>query len=44
MQVGRLKPRGEALMILGLDEPLPEQQRQKLLTIPDVYNATLVKL
>ncbi len=44
MQVGRLKPRGEALMILGLDEPLPEKQRQKLLTIPDVYNAKLVKL
>jgi D-3-phosphoglycerate dehydrogenase len=44
MQVGRLKPRGQALMILGLDEPLPEQQRQKLLTIPDVYNAKLVKL
>jgi D-3-phosphoglycerate dehydrogenase len=44
MQVGRLKPRGQALMILGLDEPLPEQQRQELLTIPDVYNAKLVKL
>jgi D-3-phosphoglycerate dehydrogenase len=44
MQVGRLKPRGQALMILGLDERLPEQQRQKLLAIPDVYNAKLVKL
>ncbi len=44
MQVGRLKPRGQALMILGLDELLPEEQRQKLLTIPDVYNAKQVKL
>jgi len=42
--VGRLKPRGQALMILGLDELLPEEQRQKLLTIPDVYNAKQVKL
>ncbi|GAI48521.1 unnamed protein product, partial [marine sediment metagenome] len=28
MHVSRLKPRGQALMILALDEPLPEEQRQ----------------
>ena len=28
MYVSRLKPRGQALMILALDEPLPEEQRQ----------------
>ena len=44
MHVGRLKPRGQALMILLLDEPLPEEQRQKILTIPDIYTAKLVKL
>ncbi|MEK7353148.1 MAG: phosphoglycerate dehydrogenase, partial [Chloroflexota bacterium] len=44
MHVGRLKPRGQALMILALDEPLPEAQRQKMLAIHDVYSAKPVKL
>jgi len=44
MHLGRLKARGEALMVLALDEPLPEEQRQKILSLPDVYNAKLVKL
>ncbi len=44
MHVSRLKPRGQALMILALDEPLPEEQREQILSIPDVYAAKLVKL
>lgn len=44
MQVGRLQPRGRALMILGLDEPIQEEQRQQILSIPDVYTVKLVKL
>ena len=44
MHVGRLKPRGQALMILALDEPLPEEQLKQILSIPDVYTARLVKL
>ena len=44
MQLARLQPRGPALMILALDEPLPEEQRQEILAIPDVYTAKLVKL
>jgi D-3-phosphoglycerate dehydrogenase len=44
MHVSRLKPRGQALMILALDEPLPEEQQQQILSIPDVYSAKLVKL
>ena len=44
MHVGRLKPRGQALMILALDEALPEEQLQQILSIPDVYTAKLVKL
>lgn len=44
MHVGRLKPRGHALMILTLDEPLPNEQRQKMLAIPDIYSVKLVKL
>jgi hypothetical protein len=27
-----------------LDEPMPEEQRQQILAIPDVYSAKLVKL
>ena len=44
MHVSRLKPRGQALMILALDEPLLEEQRQQILSIPDVHTAKLVKL
>ncbi len=44
MNVSRLKPRGQALTVLTLDEPLPEEQRQQLLSLPDIYSAKLVKL
>jgi D-3-phosphoglycerate dehydrogenase len=44
MHLSRLKPRGQALMILALDEPLTEKQRQQILALPDVYSARLVKL
>jgi D-3-phosphoglycerate dehydrogenase len=44
MHVGRLKPRGQALMLLALDEPLSEEHLNQILAIPDVYTAKLVKL
>ena len=44
MHVSRLKPRGEALMILALDETMPEDARNKMLAIPDIKNARMVKL
>jgi D-3-phosphoglycerate dehydrogenase len=44
MHVGRLKPRGQALMVLALDEPLSEEHLKRILAIPDVYTAKLVKL
>ncbi len=44
MHVGRLKPRGEALMVLVLDEPLTEEHIKRILSIPDVYTAKVVKL
>ncbi len=43
MYVSRLKARGQALMILDLDEQLPEEARQKVLAIPDVYTAKAIK-
>jgi D-3-phosphoglycerate dehydrogenase len=44
MHLGRLKPRGQALLVLTLDEPLPEEQQQQILSIPDVYSVKLVAL
>ncbi|MBL7119116.1 MAG: phosphoglycerate dehydrogenase [Dehalococcoidia bacterium] len=44
MQVSRLKPRGQALMVLELDEPLKEEYLQQILSIADVYTARVVKL
>ncbi len=44
MHVGRLKPRGRAIMVLALDEPLAEKQLSEILATPDVYSAKLVKL
>jgi len=36
--------RGQALMVLSLDEPLSEEHLKQILSIPDVYTAKLVKL
>jgi len=44
MHLSRLKPRGQALMILALDEALPEEQRQQILSLRDVQTVKLVKL
>ncbi|MCJ7604549.1 MAG: hypothetical protein MUO19_00760 [Dehalococcoidales bacterium] len=44
MHLGRLKPRGQALLVLTLDEPMPEAQQQQILVIPDVSTVTLVAL
>jgi len=44
MHLGRLKLRGQALLVLTLDEPLPEEQQQQILSIPDVYTVKLVEL
>ncbi len=44
MLVARLKPRGPALMVLAVDEQLNEKQIKRLLAIPGVYTAKVVKL
>ncbi len=44
MQLARLKPRGQALMVLELDETMNEAQIKQILAIPDIYTAKLVKL
>jgi D-3-phosphoglycerate dehydrogenase / 2-oxoglutarate reductase len=42
MFVSRQQPRGKALMILDLDEKLPESAIQKVLAIPDVSTAKTI--
>lgn len=44
MHLSRLKPRGQALMIMALDEPLSDEQLQKILAMPDVDTAKIVKI
>jgi D-3-phosphoglycerate dehydrogenase len=44
MHLGRLKKRGQALLVLSLDEPLPEEQQRQILAIPDVQTVKLVAL
>jgi len=44
MHLSRLKPRGEALMILALDEPLPEEKQQEIMSLDDVYSVKQAKL
>jgi D-3-phosphoglycerate dehydrogenase len=44
MHLGRLEPRGQALLVLTLDEPLPPAQQQKILKLPEVYSVKLVEI
>ena len=44
MHLGRLKPRGRALMVLARDEPLLEEQQQQILSLPDGYAVNVVRL
>ncbi|MBI2852379.1 MAG: phosphoglycerate dehydrogenase [Chloroflexi bacterium] len=44
MHLGRLKQRGQAMMILALDEPLAEPQLQQVMALPGVRTAKLVRL
>jgi len=44
MYVSRLQPRGQAVMLLALDEPIGEQQIQEILAIPGIHTARALKL
>jgi len=43
MYVGRLKARGQALMILDLDEAPPESAKKKIAAIPDVFTVKAIE-
>lgn len=44
MQVGRKKPRGEALMILTVDDPVPDEVRRAVGAFPDVLQVHTARL
>jgi D-3-phosphoglycerate dehydrogenase len=44
MNVGRQTPRGRALMVLMLDEPLTPEQLKELGSIPDIFTPKLASL
>lgn len=44
MHLSRLQQRGQALMVLALDEALNEAQLQQILALPDVYTAKMVTI
>ena len=44
MEVGRLSPRGRAMMVIGLDDPVPPEVLAEINALPQIYDARLVKL
>ena len=44
MEVGRLAPRGRAMMILGLDDPIPPHVLEEFAVVPHIDSVKPVKL
>ena len=44
MEVGRLSLRGRAMMILGLDDPVPPHVLEEIKGLPQILNARLVRI
>jgi hypothetical protein len=44
MQVGRRVARGEALLVLAVDEPISEEVHRQLLAVPELHKAKVVRL
>ncbi|MCH2519820.1 MAG: phosphoglycerate dehydrogenase [Dehalococcoidia bacterium] len=44
MDVGRLNPRGMAMMVIGLDDPVPPSVLEEIKALPQIINARLVTL
>jgi len=44
MQVGRRERGGEAIMVLNVDDPIPEAALNEILQVPDVWTAYVVSL
>ena len=44
MEVGRLQIRGRATMVVGLDNPMPDDVLEEIRAVPHVNSARLVQL
>lgn len=44
MGVGRFEPRGRAMMVLGLDDPMPPEVLAQVRALPHIYSARLVHI
>ncbi len=44
MAVGRLAPKGEAVMVIGVDDPVGPELVEKLLAVPDIHAIRAVKI
>jgi hypothetical protein len=44
MEVGRVAPRKEALMVVGLDDALPPKVRDLIANAPGVTSAVVVRI
>ena len=44
MEVGRRAPRGDATMVVGLDDPMPHEVLAKLRNIPGILRITVVEI
>jgi D-3-phosphoglycerate dehydrogenase / 2-oxoglutarate reductase len=44
MKVGRVSPRGRAMMVLGLDDPIPQDVLDEIRTLSHIYSARQVKM
>lgn len=44
MEVGRLNLRGRAMMVIGLDDPVPADVMEEIKSLPHIYNVRLAHL
>jgi len=44
MQLGRNKPKGNAVSIVNIDSPIPDKTLQKIRSMPNIIYAKMVKL
>ena len=44
MQLGRVAPKGDAVSVVNVDSPLPEEVLDKIRAIPNVFYAKMIKL
>jgi D-3-phosphoglycerate dehydrogenase len=44
MEVGRIAPRGQAMMVLGVDDPISAEALAEIMALPQIDNARVVAM